>query len=172
MSANNRNRLLAAAFSVMTAFTLGTDMASAAGSAVTVSDSQIAAMVAQCNGGATAPACITAVEALVADLAAANPGVAVDTIMGSIASKVAEASNTAIANPASTSFNAAAAAAAMTALSSYAGSSGFSSLASTIVTVATSITNAINVDLGAIASGNTPPRKTTGGGSGGGLSPS
>lgn len=166
-----RNSLLATVFSVMSVFVLNTDMAYAA-TAVAVSDAQIAAMANACNGGASTPACVAAVQKLVADLAAANPGVAADTIIASIGSKVAEASNTAIANPASTTFNAAAAAAAVAALSSYAASSGFSSLASTLSNVATSVANTVNVDLGAIASGNTTPKnKPGGGGSGGGLSP-
>ncbi len=121
--------------------------------AIAVTNAQIADVAAACVGSAAAAACTTALQNLITALKAANPNASVDSVIGTIAARVAQASNAAIANPA-LAFNAAAAAKALTALASYADSQGLTALSTTIGAIASNVENKVSIDLAAIASGS------------------
>ena len=120
--------------------------------AAEVSADQIAAVSEACVGGAETELCKSALEALIAALKAANPGVSIAALIGSIAVAFSQASNASLASTA-VGFNAAAAAQALTALASYAHSVGLSNLAETIVAIATNVESRVSIDLTAIAEG-------------------
>ena len=154
----SRNSLLVAIISVcsLLMLSIGTLQAQAtpppaSDVAVAVSDAQIAAVAAACIAGSATPACVAALKALVAALTLANPNATPSTLIGSIAAKVASVSNAGLAG--TITINAVALGAALTALATLASANGLTALAATVVAVAQNVTNAVAIDLGAIASG-------------------
>lgn len=146
------NRLLMPAVSLLSVLCICAGPGHTQGAPVSVSDSQVNAITSGCAGGATSAACLTAIKVLVEDLRITNSGVTLSTVIGSIAAKIADMSNKSITGSVA-NFNKEMAAAALRAVASFARSNELGRLANTMHAMAKNVSNGVEIDLGAIASG-------------------
>lgn len=133
--------------------TVGTVQAQPAGTAsVVVSVAQIDALQKKCVAGGAPVTCSGAVQALIAALLAANPGMSVAVILGSVAAMIASISNDGVAGK--ITIDPAALGLALSSLASVAQANGLADFAKTLVALADNVKNGVSIDLAAIASGD------------------
>jgi len=160
---NRVNRALAVVglsfFSAMT-LPVGSVLAlSVATSAVAVSDTQVSTLESACVDGPTSAACVGAVQGLVNELTALNPGSALEAIIRSIAAKSGYMSNAAVNG--GRAIDGAALGAAITALADLALANGLATVASAVGALAQNVTNGVTVDVTEVSR----PQSDGGGGS-------
>lgn len=120
---------------------------------ILVPDADIAKLEIACKTTAIAGSCGAAMQAVIAALKVANPTVTVSTIIASIASKIAFESNSGVSG--AKEIDPVALSSALSALADIATSNGLTALQSTVLTVAKLVAASEQVDLKAVASGNT-----------------
>lgn len=148
-----RNHLLMPAISAMSAFFICAVPGHTQDAPVSVSDKQISAITSGCAGGASSAACQTAIQALVEELRTTNSGTQLSTVIGSITASIADMSNRSITGNVA-DFNKETAAAALRAVAAFARRNALGPLANTVLAMAKNVSNSVEIDLGAIASGS------------------
>lgn len=147
------NRLLMPAVSILSVLFICVGPGHTQDAPVSVSDAQIGAITSGCGSGASSAACLTAITALVEELRITNSGATLNTVIGSITANIADMSNRSITGSVA-NFNKETAATALRAVASFARNNELTPLANTVLAMAKNVSNGVEIDLGAIASGS------------------